>query len=322
MPVSVILSHRDGIIGDAREIQTRDVYIVTTEPPGNGDDSNPTGIAARAAGLPGLLTAGIRPEAPTLLADRYGSCRALDGQIGTQWEVEVLYSSTGRFRLDPTQDRTNVGYKTIQDSSARMVLEVPYFSVAKATATGAVAGQAAQKWKFVRGTTRVDVALLNPQIRVNINAFTFEHREKIKSQLNKIHSLNPNDTGTDIRNIASPAKFVSYSAEQHAEGLWTIVYSWVQDPGSKKLPIGISYVDPVTHLIRLQVDYADGQEFNQSNPLGIETLVCGADRAPFYSYVVVPSTGTKKPSIKAIPQYAPEDVTGYTGASGLPGGPV
>lgn len=322
MAVSAYLHQRDGIIGDAREIQSRDLWIVTTDPPGNGDDSNPTGIAARAAGLPGLLTAGIRPEAPSLLADRYGSCRAIDGQIGTQWEVEVLYSSTGRFRFDPTQDRTNVGYKTIQDSSARMVLEVPYFSVAKATAAGEVAGQTVQRWKFNRGTTRVDVPLANPQIRVNVNAFTFEHREKIKAQLNKIHSLNSNDTGTDIRNIASPAKFVSYSAEQHADGLWTIVYSWIQDPGNKKLPIGISYVDPITRSIRLQVDYADGQEFNQSNVLGIETLVCGADRAPFYSYVVIPSQGTKKPNIKAIPQYAPEDVTGYAGAAGLPGRPV
>lgn len=322
MAVTVTLHQRDGVVGDAREIRSRDVYIVTTDPPGNGDTSNPTGIAARAAGLPGLLTAGIRADAPSLLADSYGSCTAMDGQVGQNWAVEVLYSSVGRFRYDPQQDRTNVGFSTIQDASARLVLEVPYFSVVKAPP--GIAGATAQPppWKFIKSVTRTDVALGNPQIRVNVSRFTYEDRARIKAQLNKIHSLNSADAGAGISGIAEPSKFVSYNAEQHAESLWTIVYSWIQDPGTKRLDAGVSYIDPVTHLIRLQVDYADGTAFNPTNPLGIETLVCGVSRAPFYSYVVIPADAGMRPNIKTIPQYAPTDVTGYAGAATLPGRPV
>lgn len=317
MAVTAVLHQRDGVVGDASEIRSRDVWIVTTDPPGNGDTSNPTGVAARAAGLPSLLTAGIRADAPTLLADSYGNCRSMDEQIGTTWEVEVLYSDTGRFRYEPTQDRRNVGFNTIQDASIRQVMDVPYFSVTKAS-TGTVGTQSAPAIKFIKGVTRTDLALMNPQVRVNVNSFTYEDREKIKSQLNKIHSLNPNDGGGFPQ---IPSKFVSYNAEQHADGLWSIVYSWVQDPGNRKLQPGVLQVSPVGGQFTIDIGYADGSPFDPSS--GIETLVCGVDRPPFWSYVIMPSVDASiRPTIKAIPQYAPEDVTGYEGASRLPGRPV
>jgi len=318
--VTAVLHQRDGVVGDASEIRSRDVWIVTTDPPGNGDTSNPTGVAARAAGLPGLLTAGIRADAPQLLADSYGSCRCMDEQIGTTWEVEVLYSDTGRFRYEPTLDRRNVGFNTIQDASIRQVMEIPYFSVVEAKA--GIGTSTNGPWKFIKGVTRTDLALTNPQLRVNVNKFTFEDREKIKAELNKIHSLNANDVGLGQAQIPPiPSKFVSYNAEQHADGLWTLVYSWIQDPGNKKLQPGVLQVAPVGGQFTIKVGYADGTAFPGATS-GIETLVCGVDRPPFWSYVIIPAAEGTRPNIKAVPQYAPDDITGYNGAHGLPGRPV
>lgn len=305
MAVTAKLHLRDGVTGDAREIRSRDVWIVGTDPPSGADTSNPTGAAARAAGLPSLFTAGVRPDAPTLIADCYESCISLDAQVGQQWQVVIRYSNTARFRFNPQRDKTNISYKTIQDSSSRQIIEVPYFSVSKVDTTPtANPTNAPPALRYTRGVQRYDLSLSNPQVRVNVNTFTFNDRQYILSQKGKYHRL-------DSQNNGPLSKFVAYNVQEQAENLWTIVYQWIQDPGGPT-PIDVSANG---------VAYADGTPLLPDTT--INTLVSPAYRAAFESYVIIPSRpGDLRPRIRAIRQYADSDVTGYNGAHNLPGSPV
>lgn len=304
---------RDGVTGDARETRSRDEWIVTTDPPSNGDTSNPTGIAARAAGLPVLFTAGVRADAPKLLADCYESATPMNGQVGTKWLVVVRYSDTARFRFPPTKDRTNVGFTTYQDSSAKLTIDFPYFSVSKVKAVVKDGDPPADAYKFIKATTKLDIALGNPQIRVNVNSFTSDDRAKIRGQLNKIHSFRTGDAPGQVP--SEPARFVSYDVAEHAEGLWTITYSWIQDPGNA----GITVTSDMQSAGILSANRLSTAELDAHNAVA---LVCTTARLPFYSYVIVPSDGDHSPDVRIVPQYATADITGYPGAHGLPGAPV
>lgn len=305
MSVSASLHMRYAVGGDAREITSQDEWIVTTDPPSNADTSNPTGTAARAAGLPPLFTVGVRPDAPTLLADRYDPPRPLDEQVGTKWLVVVHYSSNGRFRFPPTKDRTNVGSKFIQDSSVRKTIEVPYFSIV-------INGEPQtgnQAVKYVKAVTQLDVSFANPQIRVNVNGYSSGDRETILAQLNKLHRLDQGNTGPLYR-------FFSFDVAEHADGLWTITYSWLGDPGTPGITI-------TNDMVAGGIVAANAIPNSQVIANGYKGMVCATTRLPFYTYFIVPSTDTASPDIRIVRQYAdPSDITGYPGAHSLPGNPV
>jgi hypothetical protein len=251
----------------------------------------------------------LTPTAPIMRVDRMEASPA-DGGIALTWNVDVIYSSDGRFRFPPANDNSNALYKTIQDTFSRAELVCPYLvrqSIPNPLGPGQ-SGPPTPVTDWLQGTLKIDTYLENVQIVLNRPTYTFAERAAIQAQQNKYHYLSSTDTSRLFR-------FNGCEVCQRSPTLWVYTYSWVGEGGISGT---------------LAPDAANGVAIADGAAVQSEDVLVPPLRYAFGNFVVIPSTGNIRPKIKVLYPYAlpangvptSVDITGYAGASQLPGNPV
>lgn len=264
---------------------------------------------------------------------------------GTNWKVTALYSSDRRFSFPTNQDTTTPLTKTLANSFVPSTVTLPFLYtkyIVTANPGSGFFGSSTPTYVTTEVWDRQDmhqtIYLENAQVKVTLTDYTPAMRKYIKTQQNKFHYLEQTPAKKRWSSLlyydgslgagVTPS-FVTYDfyeiwqfngadIVQTGPRSWQATYSWTRDSGN-------------------DTGFGTGLP-GAGNSAG--TVKPGV-RPPFHKYLVVPYKPTYSNGLlidsdayiaitpiysgqaqNLVSQIPSGDITGYAGASQLPGNPV
>lgn len=241
MPVIGPLDDSQLIQADIKSSSNVDHYIVTLS----------TGVRDPLL-EPGLPTYGSQhPIRKTLLVDKLG----VDKWIlpGSSCYVAVYYSSDSRWKFPSRNPDTTPGFKAWALDDTTNVIEMPLL-FERPVLKGCITGTTAEwTYQWFRENFKISVGITNVERTLTVSSFSTTDRLNIEAQVNKLHILDPNGTGSIYY------KFLGASVRQTSPAVWSINYRWFRDPGNAApqvsgLPAGIDPNSVVLPPVRGQFE--------------------------------------------------------------------
>lgn len=270
-------------------------------------------IAQRPDAVTGFPTSGMaHPQASTATYDSFDIVKQTDA-LGLQYIVTAKYASFRDFALT-TQLRIR------EECFSLGTVEIPY-AVQRPTsfASPGLAPVLVYVWDIQKLRRERKQQIVT--VKLFQNSYGQAEASLISAQYGKYHYLSATAAAADTNKIFR-YKFIGCQVQQIKTTWWQYVYSWVTE-------------EPITYILPAQIK--GFTPFNLTSTILFPTSTQGQNGSgfaldPFQEFITIPSPGfastvnsgdvQSTPGFAQIRKYAETDVSGYAGASGLPGAPV